>query len=98
MNMQNIMMQAKKMQKDIEKIQSDLESQDYEGSSQFVTATISGKNRIMSIRIKDADLSLDDMEVLEDMIVVAVNNAIEKMEADKEKKLGKYSQFLNGMM
>lgn len=91
-------MQAKKMQKDIEKIQSDLESQDYEGSSQLVTATISGKNRIMSIRIKDADLSLDDMEVLEDMIVVAVNNAIEKMEADKEKKLGKYSQFLNGMM
>ena len=98
MNMQNIMMQAKKMQKDIEKIQSDLESQVYEGSSQLVTATISGKNRIMSIRIKDADLSFDDMEVLEDMIVVAVNNAIEKMEADKEKKLGKYSQFLNGMM
>lgn len=98
MNMQNIMMQAKKMQKDIEKIQSDLESQVYEGNSQLVTATINGKNKLMSIKINDADLSSDDMEVLEDMVVVAVNNAIEKMEADKAQKLGKYSQFLNGMM
>lgn len=91
-------MQAKKMQKDIEKIQSDLESQVYEGNSQLVTATINGKNKLMSIKINDADLSSDDMEVLEDMVVVAVNNAIEKMEADKAQKLGKYSQFLNGMM
>ncbi|MGM9881286.1 MAG: YbaB/EbfC family nucleoid-associated protein [Bacilli bacterium] len=98
MNMQNIMMQAKKMQKDIEKIQSDLESQVYEGNSQLVTAIINGKNKLMSIKINDADLSSDDMEVLEDMVVVAVNNAIEKMEADKAQKLGKYSQFLNGMM
>lgn len=98
MNMQNIMMQAKKMQKDIEKIQSDLESQVYEGNSQLVTATINGKNKLMSIKINDADLSSDDMEVLEDMVVVAVNNAIEKMEADKAQKLGKCSQFLNGMM
>ena len=40
----------------------------------------------------------DDKEMLEDMILVAVNNAIENMEKDKKEKLGKYSNMLNGLM
>ncbi len=98
MNMQNLMMQAKKMQKDIEKTQSELEEQVYEGKSQLVTAVMSGKNKLESIKINESDLSLDDLEMLEDMILLAVNDAINKMENDKQQKLGKYSQFLNGLM
>lgn len=98
MNMQSLMMQAKKMQKDIEKSQKELESQEYEGVSQFVTVKINGANKVLSVKIDADELSLEDKEVLEDMITVAMNNAIEKMEKDKSEKFGKYGQMFNGLM
>lgn len=98
MNMQAIMMQAKKMQKDIEKTQKELEGMSYEGKSQMVTAVIGGNNKIFSIKIDSENVDKEDIELLEDMILIAVNNAIEKMEKDKKEKLGKYSNMFNGLM
>lgn len=98
MNMQNIMMQAKKMQKDIEKSQKELDGKLYEGKSQLVTATISGKNELVSVKIDSDGISSDDIEMLEDMVLIAVNDAIKKMEADKQEKFGKYGQMFNGLM
>ena len=98
MNMQNLMMQAKKMQKDIEKAQTELESKNDEGKSQMVTAVISGKGKLISLNIDMNDFSSDDKEIIEDMVLVAVNSAIEKMEADKADKFGKYGQMFNGLM
>ena len=83
MNMQAIMMQAKKMQRDIEKTQNELESKTYEGKSQLVTAVVGGNNKLISINIDVDSIEQDDKEMLEDMILVAVNNAIENMEKDK---------------
>ena len=97
MNLQNMMMQARKMQKDIEKTKSELESKDYEGNSQFVTAVVSGNGKLKSINIDMEELASDDREILEDMVLVAVN-AIGKMEKDKEEKFGKYGQMFNGLM
>mgnify|MGYP001230851274 CR=1 FL=1 len=97
MNLQNMMMQARKMQKDIEKTKSELESKDYEGNSQFV-AVVSGNGKLKSINIDMEELASDDREILEDMVLVAVNNAIDKMEKDKEEKFGKYGQMFNGLM
>ena len=98
MNMQAIMLQAKKMQKDIENKQKELEEKFYEGKSQLVTATISGKNELVSIKIDTDEISSDDKEMLEDMVMIAVNDAIKKMEADKQEKFGKYGNMLNGLM
>lgn len=98
MNLQSMMMQAKKMQKDIEKTKSELESKMYVGNSQFVTASVSGKGKLTSIDIDLEKLESDDKEILEDMILVAVNNAIDKMDKDKEEKFGKYGQMFNGLM
>ena len=98
MNIQTIMMQAKKMQKDMEKKQKELDDKFYEGKSQLVTATISGKNELVSIKIDTDDISSDDKEMLEDMVMIAVNDAIKKMEADKQEKFGKYGNMLNGLM
>lgn len=98
MNMQAIMMQAKKMQRDIENTQNELESKTYEGKSQLVTAVVGGNNKLISINIDVDSIEQDDKEMLEDMILVAVNNAIENMEKDKKEKLGKYSNMLNGLM
>ena len=98
MNMQALMMQAKKMQKDIEKTQNELESKTYEGKSQLVTAVIGGNNKLISIKIDFDSMEDDDKELLEDMILVAINNAIENMEQDKQNKLGKYSSMFNGLI
>ena len=98
MNIQTIMMQAKKMQKDMEKKQKKLDDKFYEGKSQLVTATISGKNELVSVKINTDEISSDDKEMLEDMVMIAVNDAIKKMEADKQEKFGKYGNMLNGLM
>ena len=73
-------------------------SKDYEGNSQFVTAVVSGNGKLKSINIDMEELASDDREILEDMGLVAVNNAIDKMEKDKEEKFGKYGQMFNGLM
>lgn len=98
MNMQSLMMQAKKMQRDIEKSQKELENREYVGKSQLVSATMGGNNKLLSIKIEMDDISLDDKEMLEDMILIAINDAISKMEKDKEEKFGKYGQMFNGLM
>ena len=98
MNIQTIMMQAKKMQKDMENKQKELEGKFYEGKSQLVTATMSGKNELVSIKIDTDEISSDDKEMLEDMVMIAVNDAIKKMEAEKQEKFGQYGQMLSGLM
>ncbi len=97
MNMQNLMMQAKKMQKDLEKAQSELESKMYEGKSQIVTVRMTGDGKVSSISI-DEDLSSVDKDMLEDMIVVAINEAVSNIDKEKQEKFGKYGQMFNGLM
>ena len=97
MNMQALMMQAKKMQRDIEKTQNELESKTYEGKSQFVTAIVGGNNKIISIKINTNDITLDDKELLEDMILIAVNDGLKKISKMKEEKMGKYTGGLGGL-
>ena len=91
MNMQAIMRQAQQMQSEIEKTE-------YEGNSSLVTVVLNGKKEMLKLTIKDKEnLNSDDMDILEDMVVVAFNEAMKKVDVDKEKKLSKY-QGLAGMM
>lgn len=98
MNMQAIMMQAKKMQKEIENVQKELEEKIYEGKSQFLSVKINGKHEVVSVCIDNDNFDNQDMEMLEDMILIAVNDANKNLEKEKEEKLGKYSKMLNGLM
>lgn len=98
MNMQSLMMQAKRMQKDIENAQKELESREYTGKSQVVSATINGDSKLISVKIDMDEITSDDKEMLEDMILVAVNDAVSQMKKDKEEKFGKYGQMFNGLM
>ena len=98
MNMQAIMRQAQHMQSEIMKIQRELEKTEYEGNSSLVTVVLNGKKEMLKLTIKDKEnLNSDDMDILEDMVVVAFNEAMKKVDVDKEKKLSKY-QGLAGMM
>lgn len=99
MNMQKIMMEAQKMQKKLENEQKELENTNYEGSSSLVKIVINGKKEVKSVEINmTEDITVDDKEMLEDMVMVAMNDAVRKADMDKEKRLGKYSQGLTGLM
>lgn len=98
MNIQNLMKQAQQMQKDLQKTQKELEETIYEGTSSLVYVKINGNKEIVKLEIKDKEnLEKDDLEILEDMIMVAINDAMKKADSDKESKLSKY-QGLAGLM
>ena len=99
MNMQKLMMEAQKMQAKLQKEQVELENSIYEGTSSLVTVTMNGKKEVKSVKLNmDEDISKEDVEMLEDMIMLAMNDAVKKADADKEKRLGKYGQGLTGLM
>lgn len=101
MNMQMIMQQAKKMQAQLQKDQEELEKSEYEGRSSLVNVKINGKYEIIDVKInlpEGETIEADDREMLEDMIMVAMNEAVKKVAIDKEKKMGKYGQGLAGLM
>ena len=99
MNMQALMREAQKMQKNLQKTQEELLNSKYEGTSSLVTVILNGNKDILSIKINsDESLEREDIEMLEDMIMVAFKEAAKKVDLDKEKKLGKYGQGLAGLM
>lgn len=99
MNMQALMREAQKMQKELQKTQTELESKTYEGSSSLVNVVVNGKKELVSIKINSEDsIEKDELELLEDMILIAVNDALKKAEEEKNKKLSKYGQGLTGLM
>ena len=99
MNMQKLMQEAQRMQAKLLKEQEELEKTTYEGSSSLVNVVVNGKKDVVSVKINLEDgLEKDDVEMLEDMLLVALNDALKKAEADKEKRMGKYSQGLTGLM
>ena len=97
--MQKLMMEAQRMQAKLQKEQVELENSTYEGTSSLVKVVINGKKEVISVKLNmDEDISKDDVEMLEDMIMLAMNDAVKKAESDKEKRLGKYGQGLTGLM
>ena len=99
MNMQALMREAQKMQKELQKTQKELEETIYEGSSSLVFVKMNGKKELVSVEIKnDGDFNSDDLDMLSDMIMVAVNEAVKKVDKDKDSKLSKYGNGLSGLM
>lgn len=96
MNMQNLLAQAKKLQGDMEKISKEIEETTYEGENSGVKVEINGKYEVTKIDIKNEE-TLKDKELVEDMILLAINEALGKLKDDKDAKLGKYTNGLGGL-
>ena len=92
------MREAQKMKRELEKTQAELASTEHEGTSPCVKIILSGNKDVKSVKIDSNEFSMDDLELLEDMIMMAFKDASKKADADKEKKLGKYGQGLTGLM
>ena len=88
--MQQLMKQAQKMQQDMQKAQEELEEAEVEGvsASGLVKVTMNGKKVLQSIKIDPNAVDADDIEMLEDLIIVAVNDAYAKADELYKKKMG----------
>ena len=99
MNIQAIMKQAQKMQKEVMKEKEEINKKIFTETYSSVTVSVNGNKEITKIDIdKEMDLSRDDIEMLEDMIMIAINKAFEQVDKETEKRMGKYGQGLSGLM
>lgn len=98
MNMQAIMRQAQNMQKEITRIKEEIDKSVFEGKSSLVTVTVNGKKEVLTIKFSDdvKDLS-DDLSMLEDMILLALNDAFSKVDRTTNEKMGKYTNMMPGL-
>ncbi len=94
MNMQQIMQQAQRMQRDITKKKEELDAMEFTGKSEWVEITFNGKKDIKAFKIlKDGTIDNDDKEMLEDMILIAMKDAFSKIDKETENKLGQYASM-----
>ena len=94
MNMQAMLKQAQAMQKEMLKTKEEIDKTEFVGESSLVKVTLMGTKKVKSITINDKEnLEKDDLEMLEDMLVVAFNDATNKIDAETEKKMGKFTNI-----
>ena len=96
--MQSLMKQVQSMQKQMLDSKSKIEAKTFEGNSELVKVEMNGKREVLSVKIKDEELSSDDLEILEDMIVIAMNDALRKIEKEINDKLGSQAGALGGLL
>ncbi|MCI9434271.1 MAG: YbaB/EbfC family nucleoid-associated protein [Bacilli bacterium] len=97
MNIQAMMKQAQKMQKDMLSAKDEIDKMIFEGKSSFVSVQVNGKKELINIKIENESFDKDDIEMLQDMIVVAVNEAMKKVDEETEQKMGKFTQGMPGL-
>lgn len=97
MNIQAMMKQAQKLQKDMMKTKEEVEKKEFEGKSSFVTVRANGAKEILSVKINQEEISSEDKEMLEDMILLAVNDVLKKIDKEMEEKMGAYTSGLPGL-
>ncbi len=98
MNMQSIMAQAQRMQRDLQKKKDEIGAQLFPGKYEFVEVTLNGKKEMVKCKINKESLEKEDIEMLEDFIIMATKDAINKVEKEYENKLGQYAGMLDGLM
>jgi len=97
MNMQNMMKQAQQMQAKMQQLQDELEEKEVEASAGggVVTVVATGKKVVKSIEIKPEAVDPDDVEMLQDLVIAAVNEALAKAEEMVQAEMGKITGGMN---
>ncbi len=93
MNLNNLMKEAKKMQADLEKTQQELTEKEFEASAGggAISVKVSGDKQIKEITIKKEVVDPEDVEMLQDLILTCVNEALRKVDAAQAASMGKYN-------
>ena len=98
-DMNSLMRQAQKMQEDMKAKQAELEAAEYTGSAsgEMVTVKMNGKHEVLSIAIKPEAVDPDDIEMLEDLIVAATNEALRQVEQETNAAVSKMTGGFGGL-
>ena len=93
MNLNNLMKEAKKMQADMEKSQAELATKEFEASAGggAVNVKVTGDKTIKEIKIKPEVVDPEDVEMLEDLVLTCVNEALRQVDSAQAASLGKYN-------
>lgn len=94
MNIQAMMKQAQALQKDMLKVKDEVDNTEFTGESSLVKVTVKGTKEVVKVEINAKDgLDADDVDMLQDMIMVAINQANEKVDETLDKKMGKFGNI-----
>ena len=97
MNIQAMMKQAQKLQKDMMEEKNRIDNEIFEGKSSIVTVKVKGTKEILEINIDSECIESDEMEMVQDMIIVAINDAMKQIDKETESKMGKFKQGMPGL-
>ena len=97
MNQAAMMKQAQKMQQEMLRMQEEMENKTYSASTGggMVTASVNGKHEVVDLKINPEAVDPDDVEMLQDMVIAAVNEALRAAEADKAANMSRLTGGLN---
>ncbi|MCI8659452.1 MAG: YbaB/EbfC family nucleoid-associated protein [Lachnospiraceae bacterium] len=98
-NMNNLMKQAQRMQRQMEEAKQELEEKEYTAAAGggAVSVTVSGKKEVVAVQLSQEVVDPDDIEMLQDLIVAATNEALRAAEEDSMAAMSKLSGGLGGM-
>lgn len=97
MNIQAMMKQAQKLQKDMMNAKKEIDETVFENTKSFVTVKAKGNKKIDSIKIDIEKIEKDELEMVEDLILVTINELMDKIDDETERKMGKYTQGMPGL-
>ena len=99
-NMNNLMKQAQRMQRQMEESQKELEEKEFTASAGggAVEVTVTGKREVTKVHLKEEVVDPEDIEMLEDLIVAATNEAFRQMEAESSEAMSKLTGGLGGAL
>ena len=97
MNIQAMMKQAQKIQKEMMSAKEEIDNTIFEGKSSFVSVEMKGTKELIKVKIDTEKVENDEIEMLEDMILVAINEANKKIDKITEEKMGKYTKGMPGI-
>lgn len=96
MNMNKLMQEAQKMQKDLQKAQEEINNKVFTSKQELVEVEMQGSKKLNKVTI-NKDIEKDDIDALEDMILLAVNDCLSQIDKTTENKLGKYTNMMPGL-
>ena len=99
-NMANLMKQAQKMQRQMEEQAKEMETKEFSATAGggAVEVTVSGSKKILKVKLDEEVVDPDDVEMLEDLLVAAVNEALEKVDAETTSAMSKFTGGMGGGM
>lgn len=97
MNMQAMLKQAQAMQRDMMKAKEEIDNTTFVGENGLVKVTMNGTKTITNVSIEKEGFEIDDLDMLQDMFMVATNDAMSKVDKMTDEKMGKYTKGMPGL-